>query len=99
MSYKRIFGFASAENIRNRAMVWTFDSRIGKGGAKAFFDGVTAGLPQKQLIVRVAQIIEAKWVSALMQRKSRGEKELTDRGAIPADLTFVKRGDTGLKAT
>lgn len=99
MSYKRFCGLANAANIPDRTTVWTFENRIGEAGAKALFDGVTAQLLQKGFIARGGQIIDATLVPAPKQHNSRGEKELLDQGAIPADWKPAKRRQKDIDAT
>lgn len=98
-SYKRFCGLSQALNIPDRTTVWVFENRIGEAGAQAIFDGVTAQLLQKGFIARGGQIIDATLVPAPRQHNSRGDKELIEQGAIPADWKPAKRRQKDLDAT
>lgn len=99
MSYQRFCGLSQATNIPDRTTVWTFENRIGDAGAKALFDGVSAQLLEKGFIARGGPIIDATLVPAPKQHLSRGEKELLNEGAMPADWKPAKRRQTALDAT
>jgi IS5 family transposase len=99
MSYKRFCGLAQATNIPDRTTVWTFEHRIGEAGAQAIFDGVSAQLLKKGFIARGGQIIDATLVPAPRQHNSRGDKELIEQGAMPADWKPAKRRQKDLDAT
>lgn len=99
MSYQRFCGLSQATNIPDRTTVWTFENRIGDAGAKALFDGVSAQLLEKGFIARGGPIIDATLVPAPKQHISRGEKELLNEGAMPADWKPAKRRQTALDAT
>lgn len=99
MSYKRFCGLANATNVPDRTTVWTFENRIGEAGAKALFDGVSAQLLRKGFIARGGQIIDATLVPAPKQHNSRGEKELIEQGAMPADWKPAKRRQKDIDAT
>lgn len=99
MSYKRFCGLANATHIPDRTTVWTFENRIGEAGAQALFDGVSAQLLHKGFIARSGQIIDATLVPAPKQHNRRGEKELIDQGAMPADWKPAKRRQKDTDAT
>ncbi|WP_434662408.1 IS5 family transposase [Paraburkholderia sp. A3BS-1L] len=99
MSYKRFCGLSNATHIPDRTTVWSLENRIGEAGAKALFDGVSEQLLRKGFIARGGQIIDATLVPAPRQRNSREEKELIDRGAMPADWKPAKRRQKDLDAT
>lgn len=99
MSYKRFCGLAHAVTIPDRTTVWIFENRIGEAGAKALFDGVSAQLLRKGFIARGGQIIDATLVPAPRQHNSRGEKELIEQGAMPADGKPARRRQKDLDAT
>lgn len=67
MSDKRVCGLANVANIPNRTTVWTFESRIGGAGSKARFDSISAQLPEKGVIARGGQILDAPWRSATLE--------------------------------
>jgi IS5 family transposase len=99
MSYQRFCGLAHATNIPDRTTIWTFENRIGEAGAKALFDGVTSQLLKKGFIARGGQIIDATLVPAPKQHNSKGEKELIDQKAMPADWKPAKRRQKDIDAT
>ncbi len=74
-------------------------NRIGKTSARALFDGVTAQLLNNGFIARGGKIIDATLVPAPKQHNSRGEKELLDQGALPADWKPAKRHQKDIDAT
>ena len=79
-SYKRFCGLTDATNIPDRTTVWVFENRIGKAGAKALFDGVSAQLLKKGFIARGGQIVDTTLVPAPKQHTTRGEKYLIKPG-------------------
>lgn len=91
MSYKRFCGLANATNVPDRTKVWTSDNRIGEAGAKALFDGVSTQLFENGGIARGCQIIDSTFVPVPKQHHSRGENELIEQGAMPADCKLAKR--------
>ncbi len=91
MSYQRFCGLAQATNIPDRTTVWTFANRIGEAGAAAIFDGVSTQLLKQGFIARGGQIIDATLVPAPRQHNSRGDKELIEQDALPADWKPAKR--------
>jgi transposase, IS5 family len=99
MSYKRFCGLVNAANVPDRTTVWTFENRIGEAGATALFDGVSAQLLQRGFIARGGQIIDATLVPAPKQHNSRGEKELIEQGATPAEWKPAKRRQKDTDAT
>ncbi|GAB6049142.1 IS5 family transposase [Methyloparacoccus murrellii] len=99
MSHKHFCGLANTTHVPDRTTVWTFENRIGAAGAKALFDGVSAQLLKKGFIARGGQIIDATLVPAPKQHKRRGEKELLEQGAMPADGKPAKRRQKGIDAT
>lgn len=99
MSYKRFCGLADAMNVPDRTTVWIFENRIGEAGAQALFDGVSAQLLHKGFMARGCQIIDAMLVPAPRQHNGRGEKELIEQGAMPANWKPAKRRQKDTDAT
>ena len=99
MSYQRFCGLSQATHRPDRTTVGTGENRIGDAGAKALFDGVSAQWLEKGLIARGGQLIAATLVPAPKQHISRGEKELINEGARPADWKPAKRRQMALDAT
>jgi IS5 family transposase len=99
MSYKRFCGLSNATNVPDRTTVWVFENRIGEGGARALFDGVSAQLLRRGFIARGGQIIDATLVPAPKQHNSRSDKALIDKGAMPASWRPAKRRQKDLDAT
>ncbi len=95
MSYKRFFGLANASNIPDRTTVWTFENRIGEGGAKALFDGVTTQLLKKGFIARGGQIIDATWT------KKHGKSHFGYKLSINVDKKhkFIRKIETDKAST
>lgn len=91
INYKRFCGLANATNVPDRTTMWTFENRINEAGAKVLFDGVLPQLLKKGFIARGVQIIDASLVPAPRQHNGRGEKDLIEQAAIPADWKPAKR--------
>lgn len=98
MSYKRFRGLSQASNIPDRTTVWAFENRIGQAGAVAVFEGVSVQLLKKGFIARGGQIIDATLVPAPRQHNSRGDKEVIEQDAMPADWKPAKRRQKDLDA-
>lgn len=74
MSDKRSCGPGNATTVPDRTTTWTFENRVGEGGAEALFDGVSAQLLKKGGIARGGQIIDATVVHAPQQHQGRRER-------------------------
>lgn len=79
--------------------MWAFESLIGEADAVAIFEGVSAQLLKKGFIARSGQIIDATLVPAPRQHNSRGDKEVIEQDAMPADWKPAKRRQKDLYAT
>lgn len=99
MSCKRFCGMANASAIPDRTTVWAFENPIGKSGAKAIFDGVTAQLLKKGFIARGGQIVDATLLPATKQHFTKGDKDVLKEGVMPADWSPAKCRQKGLEAT
>ncbi len=99
MSYQRLCGLANATNIPDRTTIWTFEKRIGEGGTKALFEGVTKQLLGQGYIAQGGQIIGATLVPAPKQHVTKDDKKQLTEGAMPADWKSAKRRQKDLDAT
>ena len=98
-SFRRFCGLAHSRNIPDRTTIWNFENRIGVGGVEALFAELDRQVRAHGLEARAGQIIDATLVPAPKQHFTKGDKEILEQNAVPADWKPAKRRQKDLDAS
>ncbi len=90
-SFQRFCGLEHSLNIPDRTTIWNFENRIGVGGVEALFAELDRQIRAHGLEARAGQIIDATLVPAPKQHFTKGDKEILEQNAVPADWKPAKR--------
>jgi len=98
-SFQRFCGLEHSANIPDHTTIWNFENRIGTAGVAALFAELDRQIRAQGLEARTGQIVDVTLVPAPKQHFTRGDKELLEQNAIPADWRPAKRRQKDLDAS
>ena len=98
-SFQRFCGLEHSLNIPDRTTIWNFENRIGVDGVEALFAELDRQIRAHGLEARAGQIVDATLVPAPKQHFTKGDKEILEQNAVPADWKPAKRRQKDLDAS
>ena len=98
-SFQRFCGLEYSVNIPDRTTIWNFENRMGVDGVQALFAELDRQIRAHGLEARAGQIVDATLVPAPKQHFSKGDKEILEQNAVPADWKPAKRRQKDLDAS
>jgi IS5 family transposase len=97
VTFQRFLGLTSSSKIPDSKTFWRFQQTLmNAGAAAAIMEAVQRQLALSGYIARNGQMIDATIVRAPIQHFTKQEKEILDRGDVPADWSPAKRAQKDL---